>query len=183
VKRGRLLVISGPSGAGKSEIARRLAAAGIERVVTMTTRAPREGESEGEHYRFVGREEFESRAARGEFLEHAQVDGELYGTPRAEVEKGLSGGRTALLVLDPQGAAEVKRLGVLAVFVFVAPPDMGELRRRLKARGTESPEAIERRLGRAQREMKRRGEYDRVVVNDDVERAAEEILRLVGGEV
>lgn len=175
--RGSLLVLSGPSGVGKTTIARRLREVpGIVRVMTTTTRARRPQEVDGRDYRFLTRPEFEAAIARGEFLEYAEIDGNLYGTPRAAIERELGAGRVVLVDIDPQGARSVRALGLPALFVFVAPPDMGELRRRLEGRRSESPEEVRRRLARAEREMNERHLYDLVVVNDRVERAVEEIL-------
>lgn len=175
--RGSLLVISGPSGVGKTTIARRLAEIpGIARVVTATTRPPRPGEADGRDYRFLGRDQFEAAAARGEFLEHAEIDGNLYGTPREAVEQELRAGRLVLLDIDVQGARSVRAAGLPALAVFVDPPSREELRRRLEGRGSEDAGAVRRRLERAEREMAQRDLYDVVVVNRDVEETVARIL-------
>jgi len=176
LSKGTLLVISGPSGVGKTTISRKLREAGIPKVMTATTRGPRPGEADGREYRFLPRPEFEAAIARGEFLEHAEIVGNLYGTPKAEIERQLSAGRLVMVDMDTQGAASVRRLGLPAVFVFVAPPDLAELRKRLEGRKTETPEAVARRLAQAEREMAQKDSYDRVVVNDTVDRAVGEIL-------
>lgn len=174
---GSLLVLSGPSGVGKTTIARRLAEVpGVVRVMTTTTRAPRPQEQDGRDYRFLTREAFEAAIRRGEFLEHAEIGGNLYGTPKAAIERELEAGRAVLVDIDVQGAASVRALGYPALYVFVAPPGMDELRRRLEGRRSESPEAVRQRLERAEREMAQKGMYDLVVVNRTVEEAVAEIV-------
>jgi len=176
LSKGTLLVLSGPSGVGKTTIARKLREAGIPRVTTTTTRAPREGEVNGREYRFLSRAEFEAAKAQDEFLEWAEIVGNLYGTPKAEIERQLSTKRLVMVDIDTQGAASVRKLGIPAVYLFIAPPDMAELRKRLEGRKTETPEVVARRLEKAEREMAERHSYDRIVVNDTVDRAVEEIL-------
>jgi len=174
--RGSLLVLSGPSGVGKTTIARRLAKIpGIVRVTTATTRPPRPGEEDGRDYRFLARGPFEEAVARGEFLEHAEIDGNLYGTPREDVLRELAEGRLVLLDVDVQGARSLRAAGLPALLVFVEPPSREELRRRLEGRGSEDPGAVRRRLERAEREMAQKGLYDVVVVNRDVGEAVAEI--------
>lgn len=186
MSKGMLLVLSGPSGVGKTTISKKLREAGIPRVMTTTTRAPRKGEVDGREYRFLSRPAFEAALARGEFLEHAEIVGNWYGTPKAEIERQLAAGKLAMVDIDTQGARSVRQLGLPAIFVFVAPPDMGELRKRLEGRKTETPEMVVRRLAKAEEEMAEKDSYDRVVVNDTVDRAVEEILgvlrsrRLIG---
>ena len=177
---GSLLVLSGPSGVGKTTIARLLAKKPeIARVMTTTTRPRRDDEVDGVDYRFLTKEEFKAAVARGEFLEHAEIGSELYGTPRGAVEKELEAGRVVLIAIDPQGARSVRAAGLPAVFVFLVPPNSAELRRRLEGRGSETPEALKERLERAEREMTEKESYDMVVVNDTVDRALEEILEIV----
>jgi len=171
-------VISGPSGVGKSTIAKKLGDAGIPRVMTTTTRAPRGTEKNGVEYRFLGRPAFEAEVAQGKFLEWAEIGGNLYGTPKSRIEQELASRSVVLVDIDTQGAATLRKMGLPALYVFIAPPDMAELRRRLEGRKTESPEAVKARLDRAEREMSQKDSYDAVVVNQTVERAVEEILAL-----
>jgi len=174
-------VISGPSGSGKSTICKRLLQ--DKRVVfsvSATTRAKRPGEVDGRDYHFLTKEEFKRRVERGEFLEHAEVYGNMYGTLRAPMEGVLAEGKIYLLEIDVQGANQLRALGEPGTYVFIAPPDFEELRRRLSSRGTESTEMLERRLHKAEDEWRERVKYDHVVVNDDLERAVGEIKKLIG---
>jgi guanylate kinase len=173
-----LLVLSGPSGVGKTTIAKKLKDAGIPRVMTTTTRAPRAGELSGREYRFLTRAEFEAEIGQSRFLEYAEIDGNLYGTPKERIEQELASRKLVLVDIDTQGAASIRKMGLPALFVFIAPPDMAELRRRLEGRKTENPEAVKMRLARAEREMAQKDSYDAVVVNATVERAVDEILAL-----
>ena len=171
-------MISGPSGVGKSTIAKKLGEAGIPRVMTTTTRAPRGAEKNGVEYRFLTRQEFQDEIKRGSFLEYAEIGGNLYGTPKERIEQELASRPVVLVDIDTQGAATLRKMGLPALYVFIAPPDMAELRKRLEGRKTESPEAVKMRLARAEREMGQKDSYDAVVVNTTVERAVDEILAL-----
>jgi len=178
---GRMLVISGPSGAGKSTICKKLLDdSRVQFSVSATTRKPRPGEVDGRDYRFILPEDFRRMISEGAFLEHAEVYGNLYGTLRAPVRDALVGGKVYLLEIDVQGANQLRALGEPGLYVFIAPPDFEELRKRLVARGTEAPEVLERRLHKAEDEWRERVNYDHIVVNDDLTRAVAEVRRLVG---
>jgi len=180
-QKNRMAVISGPSGSGKSTICKRLLEdPRVVFSVSATTRKQREGEVDGRDYHFLSREEFKRRVERGEFIEYAEVYGNLYGTLRGPMEQALAAGKAYLLEIDVQGANQLRALGVPGTYVFIAPPDFEELRRRLAARGTETPEVLERRLHKAEDEWRERVKYDHVVVNDDLDRAVGEIRRILG---
>lgn len=183
VTRGRMLLISGPSGSGKSTLCKRLLEdPRIVFSVSATTRAPRPGERNGVEYQFLSKEEFRHKIAEGAFLEHAEVYGNMYGTLRAPMETALAAGNVYLVEIDVQGALQLKALDVPGIYVFIAPPSLELLRKRLAGRGTESPEVLERRLQKAEDEYRERVKYDHVVVNDDLHRAVLEIRRLAGLE-
>jgi guanylate kinase len=178
---GRMLVLSGPSGAGKSTICKKLLQdPRVEFSVSATTRKPRPGEVDGRDYRFLSREEFRRLVSEGAFLEHAEVYGNLYGTLREPVRAALAAGKVYLLEIDVQGANQLRALDEPGLYVFIAPPDFEELRKRLVARGTEAPEILERRLHKAEDEWRERVKYDHIVVNDELDRAVREVRELVG---
>lgn len=180
-RRGQMVVISGPSGAGKSTICKRLLLdPRIVFSVSATTRKKREGEVDGRDYHFLGREEFRELVERGEFIEWAEVFGNLYGTLREPMRQALEQGQTYLLEIDVQGALQLKAIGEPGIYVFIAPPDFEELRRRLVSRNSETPEALERRLHKAEDEYRERVKYDHVVINDDLDRAVERVKQLIG---
>jgi guanylate kinase len=178
---GKLFVITGPSGVGKGTLIQRLRdqVPGLDLSVSATTRAPRAGEQEGEHYHFMDPQEFDRRVAAGEFLEHAAYASNRYGTLRSEVEPRLERGDSVVLEIEVQGARQVRGTMPDAVQVFIAPPSPEALRERLEGRGTDSPEQITRRLAVAQEELAARDEFGQVIVNDDVDRAAQELAALV----
>ena len=181
-----LVVLSGPSGVGKDAVLERMKRLGspYHFAVTATTRPMREGEREGEHYHFVARAEFERMIAHGELLEWAEVYGNLYGVPRAQVDRALSEGRDVLVKVDVQGAKTIRGLDPEAVLVFLAPPSMEELARRLTSRGTEADEAMRLRLKEAEAEMEAAALFDHVVVNrrDRLDVAVRQIEALTADE-
>lgn len=180
-KKGILIVISGFSGAGKGTLVRELLRRYDEYAlsVSMTTREPRPGEQEGVDYFFTDRAHFEETIARDGLVEYAQYCGNYYGTPRAYVEKQLSAGRNVILEIEMQGALKIKEKFPESLLLFVTPPSVAELERRLTGRGTEKPEVIARRLARAAEESEGVEAYDYIVVNDRLEECAEEIHMLV----
>jgi guanylate kinase len=177
-RRGLLLVISSPSGAGKTSLSRRLAAAHAEITlsVSATTRAARPGEMDGREYHFLAREDFDTQAAAGAFLEWAEVHEHRYGTPRAPVEGALASGRDVLFDIDWQGAAAIAAaMPTDTVRLFILPPSMDALAARLHARAQDAQDVIARRLARARDEIAHWQEYDYVIVNDAFEHAYAEI--------
>ena len=184
-RRGLMLVISSPSGAGKSSLGRRLLEdhQGIDLSVSCTTRPPRPGEVDGRDYHFIDRAEFDAKIAEDDFLEWDEVHDNRYGTPRAPVMAALEAGRDILFDIDWQGARQIWAAGAEDVLrVYVLPPSMAELRKRLFARAQDSAEVIERRLARAKAEIARWNEYDYVLVNDDFERVYAELTYIYRAE-
>ena len=182
-QRGRLFVIAAPSGAGKTSLVRAL----MEREPSLgfslsyTTRRQRPTESHGRDYFFVTAGEFEAMAARGEFLEHARVFDNRYGTARSQVESALAEGRNLILEIDWQGAQQVRSAMPECVSIFILPPSRAELERRLRGRGTDAEEVIQRRLRDAASDMTHWNEFDYVVVNDDFATALDDLLAVVNG--
>jgi guanylate kinase len=182
--KGPLIILSGPSGCGKTVLLRRLLARRdlpLRVSVSATTRQQRDGERKGVDYHFLDPEVFEREVREGAFLESARVHGCCYGTLRREVDPYLERGMGVILVIDVQGAAQVRQSRPEAVSIFLRPPSLEELERRLRERGTESEEAIQRRLVTAQTEMARIGEYQYRVVNDNLERAVQEVHDIIRG--
>ena len=176
-----MLLVSGPSGSGKSSICKRLLEdPRVVFSVSATTRSKRPGEVDGREYHFMEPDEFRRRVEAGDFLEWAEVYGNLYGTLRSEMEAALGRGQVFLVEIDVQGALQLRALDIPAIYVFITPPNFEELRQRLVARGTETPEVLERRLRKAEDEYRERVKYDHVVMNDDLERAVAEIRRIAG---
>jgi guanylate kinase len=184
MKRGRLIVIAAPSGAGKTSLVKALLAASpsLRLSVSHTTRKMRPTEAQGREYHFVSVPEFERLRDAGEFLEHARVFDNLYGTSRAYVEQQLTAGHDVLLEIDWQGARQVRRAMPQCVSVFVLPPSRAALAERLARRATDTPAVIARRLADAAADMSHYGEFDYVVVNDDFEHAVADLKRIVAGK-
>jgi guanylate kinase len=181
MKRGRLFVISGPSGVGKGTL-REAALDGMEDLtysISCTTREPRNGERDGVEYRFITEGDFEDRVRRGMFLEHAHVHGAYYGTLKEDVERELNAGRDVLLEIDVQGALQVREALPEAVLLFIAPPSLEELERRLRERGTEDEEKLRLRLSNAVRELAQREKYDHVIVNGNLGAASAELREII----
>ena len=184
-ERGLLIVISGPSGVGKGTVRNAL----FEREghnlvysVSMTTRQPRNGEVDGREYYFVTREEFEQRIKNNGFLEYAEFVGNYYGTPLDKVESNLNAGNEVVLEIEVQGAMQVREKMKDAVFIFIAPPTMKDLKNRLLRRGTEPQHIIDERYNKACREVELAHMYDYIVVNDTVENAADKIMAIIRAE-
>ena len=184
--KGKLIVISGPSGVGKSSIVREvLARTGAVFGVSATTRRPRPGEVDGREYHFVDRQTFEQMIARGELLEWAEVFGDYYGTPAKQVREAIDAGKTVILEIDIQGGLQVHEKYPDATFVLILPPSEAELSRRLASRGTEATRALQQRLAKAAEEIRTArdsGVYTHLVVNDDLERAIQEVVEIVTQE-
>lgn len=181
--RSRLTVVSGPSGVGKSSVVAevRRRRPDVFASVSVTTRAPRAGERDGEHYHFIDRDTFAEMISSGRLLEHAEYAGNGYGTPVAPVRRALESGRPALLEIELQGARQVRATMPDALLVMLAPPTWEDLVGRLSGRGTEDPAVLDRRLAVARTELDAAPEFDATVYNDDVRRAAEELLTLMDG--
>lgn len=176
-----IFVISGPSGSGKGTLIKRLLEEqkGIASSVSATTRPPRTGEAEGKDYHFLSEKEFERKLSEGEFLEFARVHGCYYGTLNTEVEQKLNEGVDVILEIDPQGAFQVKEKKPDAILIFIKPPSVEDLEKRLRGRGTESEEVIRRRVNDAQNELKQESKYDYVIINKDKDKASKELLEII----
>src|SRR5262249_8723506 len=184
MKKGPLIILSGPSGSGKTVVLRRVLPGGdlpLRESVSVTTRKPRAGERDGVDYHFWERERFDREVREGAFLEWAEVHGRCYGTLRSEVDPFLEKGEGVILVIDVQGAAQVRRVRPEAVSIFLLPPSLEVLEQRLRHRGTESEDAIQRRLKNARLELAHSGEYQHQVVNDDLARAVEKVHEIIRG--
>ncbi|MEM7596207.1 MAG: guanylate kinase [Pseudomonadota bacterium] len=172
VRRGLLIILSSPSGAGKSTLSRRLLEwdPSISFSVSATTRAPRDGEVDGQHYHFMTKEAFQTDAANGDMLEHAEVFGNFYGSPKRPVEAAIRDGRDVLFDIDWQGAQQIQNssLSQHVLSIFILPPSIAELRRRLEGRGQDSAEVIATRMKKSWDEISHWAEYDYVLVNDDL---------------
>jgi len=182
--KGRLLVVSGPSGAGKGSISKRI----VEEVddliysISMTTRAPRPDEIDGKNYYFVSHEEFEKTIEQDGFLEYAKVYGEYYGTPKAKVMENLEEGMDVVLEIDIQGAMNIRKAYPKGVLIFILPPSMAELRKRITGRGSETKGDIELRMGEALKEIAYIDKYDYCVVNGDLDEAVNRVKAIIMAE-
>lgn len=185
-RRGLLIILSSPSGAGKTTLARRLMAKdpGLRFSVSATTRPPRPTEVDGREYWFLSREAFLAAAARGDMLEHAEVFGNLYGTPRGAVDKALAAGRDVILDIDWQGGQQVRNsaLGRDVVSIFILPPSIAALEQRLRSRGQDTPEVIAGRMAKSLAEISHWAEYDYVLVNDELDRAEAALSTILAAE-
>ena len=182
--RGQLFIVAAPSGAGKSSLVNAVLARtqGICLSISYTSRAARPGERHAQHYHFVGKDEFEQMIAAGDFFEHALVHGDYKGTARQSVEPQLAAGQDVLLEIDWQGAQQVKRLVPDALGVFILPPSREALESRMRSRGQDSEETIQRRLAAAREEMSHYGEFDYVIVNEDFDLAYAELAHIYHAE-
>ena len=184
-KKGLLIVVSGPSGAGKDTICNRLKEQekNIWISVSMTSREPRKNEEEGKDYFFITKEEFEEKIKNDEFLEYAVVhNNQYYGTPKTKIQEKLNSGKDVILVIDIQGALKIKELIEDALFIFIVPPSMEELKKRLIERNTETKEKILERFKTAYNEINEIKKYNYVVVNDRVDKAVEKVKSIITAE-
>jgi guanylate kinase len=177
----KVFVITGPSGVGKGTLIKQLLERmpGLELSVSATTREPRAGEEDGRDYHFLTEEQFQDRVAAKDFLEFATYSGNHYGTLNSELERCLAAGRSVVLEIEVQGATQVRAARPDSVQIFIAPPDESVLRERLRGRGTDSPEAIDRRLKTAEQELAQKDDFNHRIVNDDLDTAADELESIV----
>lgn len=183
MRKGLLFVVSGPSGTGKGTVCNRLTEQlEITVSISMTTRKPRVGETEGESYYFVTKEAFKEMLEQGGLLEYAEVYGNYYGTPKTKVLEKLEEGKDVLLEIDIQGALNVKKAFPDCILIFLLPPSLEELERRIVARGTETEDAIRLRLGESVRELHSVYEYDYRIVNDELQDAVDSVASVIRSE-
>ncbi|RWR52402.1 guanylate kinase [Sinirhodobacter ferrireducens] len=185
-RRGLLIILSSPSGAGKSTLAKRLMAwdPTLTFSVSATTRAPRPGETDGVEYYFRTKHDFEAMVANGEMLEHAEVFGNFYGTPKTPVEAAMKAGRDTLFDVDWQGGQQIRRssLGKEVISIFILPPSIAELEKRLRTRAQDSDEVIAARMAKSRDEISHWAEYDYVIVNHDADQAERELREILAAE-
>lgn len=183
MNKGRLIVFSAPSGCGKGTMLEEILKDQRFAVsVSATTRAPREGEKDGVNYHFLTREDFQQRIEDGKFIEYAEYCQNFYGTLSSEVDGRLEKGLNVILEIEPQGAMKIREKRPDALFIFIVPPSVGELRRRLKKRGTETDEVIEERISKAAWEISQAEKYDYIIVNDALEDAVSDFFAVIRGE-
>ena len=180
-KEGKLVIISGPSGTGKGTVIKKLLKLRPELAfsISATTRKPRPGETHGVEYLFINKDKFKEMIVNNKFLEHAQYVGEYYGTPAERIRECTNSGTTIILDIEVQGAKQVMEKIPEAITIFIVAPDMKELEKRLRGRGTDSEEKLHARLERAKQEIEEKKHYKYVITNDNVSRAAEEILEII----
>ncbi|WP_101772657.1 guanylate kinase [Peptostreptococcus faecalis] len=183
-KKGLLIVISGPSGAGKGTVCTEIVSkkSNIKLSISATTRSPREGEVEGVNYFFKTKSEFEEMVNKGEFLEHAKIYDNYYGTPLKAISDELEKGRDIILEIEMQGAMQIKKAYPDAVFIFMLPPSLEELKNRITGRGTETEEQIKKRFSSAFNEIKLVSDYDYFIFNNTVEQSVEDIHNIINAE-
>ncbi len=185
-RRGLLIILSSPSGAGKSTLARRLMTwdSDLQFSVSATTRQPRPGEEHGREYYFLSEDEFRQQVSRGQMLEHAHVFGNFYGSPAGPVRDAIQGGRDVLFDVDWQGEVQIRNseLGKHALSIFILPPSIKELRRRLETRGQDAPEVIAKRMMKSWDEISHWGYYDYVLINDDLDTTEDKLKTIVSAE-
>ncbi|AEM40690.1 guanylate kinase [Ketogulonicigenium vulgare] len=185
-RQGLLIILSSPSGAGKSTLSRRLMAwdETLRFSVSATTRAPRAGEVDGEHYHFMTRDGFGQLIATDQMLEHAEVFGNYYGSPRGPVEMAMAQGRDTLFDIDWQGGQQIRNspLGAAVVSIFILPPSIAELESRLRARAQDSEEVIAKRMRESMNEISHWAEYDYVLVNEDLDQAEAQLITIIQAE-
>ena len=185
-RRGLLIILSSPSGAGKSTLSRRLLEADpeVQFSISATTRPPRPGEVDGREYFFKGRAAFEAMVARGEMLEHAEVFGNLYGTPRAPVEAAIAAGHDVLFDVDWQGGQQIRNSSLrdAVVSIFILPPSIAELEARLRARGQDADHVVDGRMAKSRDEISHWAEYDYVLVNENLARCEAELRAVIAAE-